>query len=143
MPLVTLIGEKLAKEENMFTYLGPNNECRNCKLKTVCFNLKPGRNYKITKVRDKRHNCNVHEGTAAVVEVQEMPILTAIDKKISQGSKAKIDNKECQNIGCINYDLCSIIINLNKDKNYKVVKIFESIECPIGYELQKAELSEE
>ena len=141
MPLVTLIGEKLAKEGAEFIYLGPNNECKNCKLKTVCFNLKPGRRYKITNVRDKRHNCNVHEGTAAVVEVQEMPIVTAIDKKLSNGSKVKIEEKECNSIGCVNYELCSVA--LQKDKKYKITKIYESIDCPIGYELQKAELSEE
>lgn len=141
MPLVTLIGEKLAKEENEFTYLGPNNVCKNCKLKTVCFNLKPGRRYKITNVRDKRHNCNVHEGTAAVVEVQEIPIITAIDKKLSEGSEAKIEDKKCKSIGCVNYELCSVV--LQKDKKYKITKIYESIDCPIGYELQKAELSEE
>ena len=141
MPLVTLVGEKIAKKENQFTYLGPNNECRNCKLKTVCFNLKPGRKYKITNVRDKRHNCNVHEGTAAVVEVQELPIVTAIDKKLSEGSKAKIDNNGCRSIGCTNYELCSV--TLQKDKNYKITKIYESINCPIGNNLQKAEISEE
>ena len=141
MPLVTLIGEKLAKEENEFTYLGPNNECKNCKLKTVCFNLKLGRRYKITNVRDKRHNCNVHEGTAAVVEVKEMPIITAVDKKLSEGSEAKIEYKKCKSIGCVNYELCSVV--LQKDKNYKITKIYESIDCPIGYELQKAELSDE
>lgn len=71
MPLVTLIGEKLAKEGDAFTYIGPNNECRNCKLKTVCFNLKPGKAYKITKIRDKRHSCDIHDKNVVVVEVQE------------------------------------------------------------------------
>lgn len=71
MPLVTLIGEKLANEGEEFIYLGPNKECGNCKLKTVCFNLKPGRTYKITKIRDKRHSCNVHDENVIVVEVQE------------------------------------------------------------------------
>jgi len=141
MPMVTLIGEKLAVEEAEFTYLGPNNECRNCKLKTVCFNLKTGRKYKITNVRDKRHSCNVHEGTTVVVEVKEMPILTAIDKNLSEGSNTKIDDKECRNIGCINYELCSV--SLQKDKIYKITKTYEILECPIGYDLQKVELVEE
>jgi len=141
MPMVTLIGEKLAEEEAEFTYLGPNNECRNCKLKTVCFNLKTGRKYKITNVRDKRHSCNVHEGSAVVVEVKEMPILTAIDKNLSEGSKIKIDDKECRNIGCVNYELCNV--SLQKDKSYKITKNYEIIECPIGYDLQKVELVEE
>jgi uncharacterized protein (UPF0179 family) len=141
MPLVTLIGEKLAKSDAEFIYIGPNNECRNCKLKTVCFNLKIGRKYKITSIRDKKHNCNVHEGTVIVVEVQETPIIAAIDKKISEGTKTKMENVECRNIGCDNYKLCSI--NLNKDKTFVVKKIIEDIECPIGNELKKAEINEE
>ncbi len=140
MPLVTLIGEKLAKADNIFTYIGPINECKNCKLKTVCFNLKVGRKYKITNIRDKRHNCNVHEGTVIVVEVQEMPIITSIDKKLSKDSKTKIEKKECDNIGCDFYEICSL--NIQKDKEYTIVKTFETIDCPLGYELQKAELSE-
>jgi uncharacterized protein (UPF0179 family) len=71
MALVTLIGEKIAEENMEFVYIGPNNDCRNCKLKNVCFNLKVGRRYKITNVRDKKHSCNVHEGPAVVVEVKQ------------------------------------------------------------------------
>jgi uncharacterized protein (UPF0179 family) len=139
MPLVTLIGEKIAKKDIEFVYLGPNNECRNCKIKTVCFNLKPGRKYKITNVRDKRHNCNVHEGTAAVVEVQELPIILAIDQNLSEGTEIDIEDKECRSPGCIHYELCNV--NVQKDKKYKISKIFGVIECPIGNDLKKAELS--
>ena len=141
MPFVTLIGEKLAKENEEFVYLGPQNDCKNCKLKTVCFNLKPGGYYRITKVRDKCHSCSVHDGNAAVVEVIEMPIITAIDKNISEGNITKINKKECNNIGCKHYGLC-LSIRIQQDKKYKVEKTYESIECPEGYELQKAELSD-
>jgi uncharacterized protein (UPF0179 family) len=141
MPLVTLIGEKLAKKDNEFVYIGPNNECRNCKIKTVCFNLKKGRKYKIIGIRDKKHNCSVHEGAAAVVEVSELPIITSVDKKLEEGAKSKIKNKECRSIGCVNFEICDV--NLEKEKNYVVIKIFEDIKCPIGYELQKVEIKEE
>jgi len=141
MALVTLIGEKLAKEGGEFVYLGPNNDCRHCKLKTVCFNLKLGRHYKITTVREKRHSCTIHEGEAAVVEVQELPILAAVDKKLSEGYSSKIEKQECGNIGCEYYDLCCTI-TLQKDKTYTIKKIYESINCPIGRELQKAELTD-
>jgi hypothetical protein len=142
MPLVTLVGEKIAKEGKFFTYLGPNNDCRNCKLKTVCFNLKPGRGYKITKIRDKRHSCSVHEGNAAVVEVQEQPIVATIDKKHSKGEAIKTEKKECGNIGCGHYELCNHLA-LKKDKEYKVTKTYDDkIDCPLGYELQKAELND-
>jgi len=141
MTLVTLIGEKIAEEDMEFTYIGPNNDCRNCKLKTVCFNLKVGRKYKITKIRDKKHSCNVHEGSTVVVEVKELPIITSIDKKYGEGEKTTFDKKPCESIGCENYEICKI--NLNKDKNYEIVKIFEEISCPIGKKLQKAELKEQ
>jgi len=141
MPLVTLIGEKLAIEDAEFVYLGPQNDCRNCKLKTVCFNLKPGRRYKITNIRDKRHSCNVHEGNAAVVEVQELPIYTSIDNKISEGTTTKIKKDNCGSIGCPNYDLCNI--SLSKDKKFKIVKIYEDIECPMGFKLKRAEIVEQ
>jgi hypothetical protein len=138
--MVTLIGEKIAKENEEFTYLGPNNDCKNCKLKTVCFNLKPGRRYKIKKVRDKRHNCNVHQGTVVVVEVEEIPIITAIDKKYSEGSKLKIEKIDCDNIGCKNYYLCKV--KLQKDKKYTITKVYDDIDCPLGYTLKKVELSD-
>jgi len=141
MPLITLIGEKLAKKDAEFVYLGPNNECKNCKLKTVCFNLKLGRRYKITNIRDKKHNCNIHEGNAAVIEVEELPIITSIDKKINEGKNTKIEKKSCNSIGCFYYEICNITIQ--KDKKYTVKKILEEIECPLGYEINKVELKEE
>jgi uncharacterized protein (UPF0179 family) len=142
MAQVTLIGEKLAEKDKEFIYLGPINECRNCKLKTVCFNLKPNRHYKIIKVRDKKHDCNVFEDCAVVVEVQELPIITTLDKKLSIGSKTLIDKKDCKSIGCQNYYLCNNL-SLKKDKKYKITKIFgKSIDCPMGYNLQKVELKE-
>jgi hypothetical protein len=139
MPLVTLIGEKLAKKETEFIYLGPNTECRNCKLKTVCFNLKPGRKYKITGVRDKKHNCNVHEGTAAVIEVEELPIITTVDKELKEGESFKIDEKNCKSIGCDFFDLCNV--SLQRDKKYTIKKIIGEVDCPLGYNLNKAEVS--
>jgi hypothetical protein len=139
--MVTLIGEKIAEEGVEFVYLGPSKDCRSCKLKTVCFNLKQGRHYRITKVREKRHACSLHDGNAAVIEVQELPILTTVDKKIDEGYTAKIEEKACQNIGCPHYPLCHNVA-IQKNKNYKIIKVYDSIYCPQGYELKKAEVNE-
>jgi hypothetical protein len=141
MALVTLIGEKLAKEGEEFIYLGPNNECRNCKLKTVCFNLKPKRQYRITKIREKQHNCGLHEGKVVVIEVSEIPFTAAINKKLSEGTRTKVDKKECKNIGCINFETCTNIA-VQKGKTYTVKKVFEKIDCPRNYELYRAELTD-
>lgn len=140
MALVTLIGEKLAIKGMEFEYIGPNNDCRNCKLKTVCFNLKPGRRYKITNIRDKKHSCNVHEGAAAVVEVEEKPIITSIDKKHKKGEETKIEKVDCGSIGCDNYEICKV--GLQKDKKYAVIDIIRDIKCPLDYNLKEAELKE-
>ena len=110
MPLVTLIGERIAIEGMEFVYLGPNSDCRNCKLKTVCFNLKANRHYKITKIREKKHSCKIHEGAAAVVEVEEIPIITSVNKKYSEGEKTKIKKEECNSIGCEYYYLCNHLL---------------------------------
>lgn len=139
MPRITLIGEKQAIVENEFIYLGPNSDCGNCKLKNVCFNLTPYKLYKITKVRDKKHQCNIHEGSAIVVELEEIPIVAGIEKKISEGSTASIKNKNCKKIDCENYYICNNI-SIKENQKYKVYKIIGKIKCPIGYNLQKAEL---
>lgn len=139
MTHVTLIGEKLAKKEIVFKYLGPQPDCKNCKLKNVCFNLKIGRYYKITNVRDKKHNCQIHDGAVSVVEVEEQPIITTIDKKITEGSTTKLEKEKCNHIGCEYYKICQDF-KPKKDQKYKIKKILEAVECPKGYELQKAEI---
>jgi uncharacterized protein (UPF0179 family) len=142
MPLVTLIGEKLASEGNEFIYLGPINDCRNCKLKTVCFNLKKGRLYEIKKIRDKQHNCNVHDGRVVAAEVKEMPLFAAVDENLKEGAKSEISKIECRSIGCLYFELCNNIA-IQKEKKYTVVKIYEKIECPKDKKLNKAELTDE
>ncbi len=143
MTLVTLVGEKIAKEDSEFIYIGPNNDCRNCKLKTVCFNLKPGRRYKIKKIRDKRHSCTMHEGNTAVVEVIEMPLITAIAKNLIDENSIKIERKNnCRNIGCENIDLCNNPA-LQNEKTYVIKNVYEQITCPIGNELKKVELADQ
>ena len=141
MPLVTLIGEKLASEGAEFIYLGPNNDCRNCKLKTVCFNLKANRHYRITNIRDKKHACKIHEGSAAVVEVEELPIVTSISKEYFEGSKTKIEKEDCNSIGCEYYEICRTPVQ--KDKEYTITKVIEDIKCPLNYKIQKVEIKEE
>jgi len=64
-----------------------------------------------------------------------------VDKKLSVGENVKFEGEACRSIGCINFELCNA--NLSKDKKYTIIKIYENIECPMGHELKKVELSEE
>ncbi|HDM67133.1 MAG TPA: UPF0179 family protein [Thermoplasmatales archaeon] len=141
MTLVTLIGEKLAEKNLEFIYLGPLSECRNCKLKNVCFNLKPHRRYRITNVRDKRHSCNIHMGNVVAVEVEELPIEVTVEKRHTLGSIIKIEKRNCDNIECKYYELCNNEA-IQKDKTYKIVKIHDTIDCPKGLKLNRAEVIE-
>jgi len=141
MTSITIIGEELAKKGEEFIFIGPQNDCKNCKLKNICFNLKPYHRYKIIKVRDKRHSCTIHKGDAIVVEVEEQPIRTAIDKKYTKGSAITIDQKECDEKLCQYYDLCTNKA-LKIGKKYTISKILEPITCPKGDSIQKVILSE-
>jgi uncharacterized protein (UPF0179 family) len=141
MVLVTLIGEYLAVEGEEFTYLGANNECRNCQLKTVCFNLKPGRRYRITKLRDKHHECDVHEGDVVVVEVEELSITVAVTKEPTEGTTTTVKKTECKNIGCDFFEVCTIPA-LQNGKNYTIKKVYGKMECPKHNVLYKVDVTE-
>ena len=141
MVLVTLVGEQLAVEDEEFTYLGSNSECRNCQLKTVCFNLKPGRKYRITKLRDKRHECGIHEGKVVVVEVEELPLTVAITKEITEGSTTTVEKKECKNIGCDSFEICTSTA-LQNGKICTINRVYGKIECPKHHVLYKVDVTD-
>lgn len=141
MVLVTLVGEHLAVEGQEFTYLGSNSECRNCQLKTVCFNLKPGRDYRITKLRDKSHDCNIHEGKVIVVEVEELPLTVAIKKDLAEGATTTVEKNSCKSIGCDSFNICTNTA-LQNGKTYTITKVYEKIKCPRQFELYKVDISD-
>jgi len=141
MRLVTIIGEQLAEKNNEFVYLGPLNECRNCKVKTVCFNLKAFHRYKIIDVREKRHSCTVHEGPAVVIEVEELPIETTVDKKISKGSITQLEPRLCKRTFCELYDCCTTQA-IQKGKKYKIETILSDVDCKEQFPLNLAQVTE-
>ncbi|MFO8077271.1 MAG: UPF0179 family protein [Thermoplasmatota archaeon] len=141
MAQVTLIGERIAEKDLIFTYQGHLEECRNCKLKNICFNLKQYQRYRIKKVRNKRHSCSVHDGDVVVVEVEKLPLLAAIEKKYSKGSKITMKKRDCEMRSCEFFDLCMSKAT-QENKKYKIKTVLEPISCEKGYDLQKVELKE-
>ena len=141
MPQVTLIGSLQAKKGYEFIFYGPLQECKNCKLTHICYNLKPYNTYQIQKVRNKKHNCSIHEGSAVVVEVIRKPIITAIDKKYSKGSKTTINKIQCEEKLCPYHKFCTTPA-VKPDVKYKINKILEEINCPKNKSIQKVEISE-
>lgn len=135
---VTLVGEKQAKKGNIFIYIGPLSECRDCKVKTVCFNLEEGRKYKIKDIRAMHHDCKVHEGGVRAVEYEILPIDCAINSDAAI-EKARITGKEpdkCNNKGCENYKLC-FPKGLKSGTQYEIKKVNDKVSCSEGKELKK------
>jgi len=139
MTFVTLIGKKLAKKGNEFVYLGISKDCRGCKLKMVCSNLKEGRRYRITKVRDKHHDCSLYEGGVVAVEIEKLPIITTVSRESAEGTAVTYKEVVCDDIGCENYLLCHPGV---KEKKYKIIEVIGDVECPLGYDLKKVALDD-
>ncbi|WP_457612132.1 UPF0179 family protein, partial [Methanocaldococcus sp.] len=79
--MITLIGEKLAKVDEKFIYLGELEECKDCKFKKLCHSLERGRVYKIKSVRSAVHDCKVHYNGVKLVEVELSEIEACVDSK--------------------------------------------------------------
>ncbi len=135
---VTLIGEKQAKKGNIFIYIGPLSECRDCKVKTVCFNLESGRKYEIKEIRAMHHECKIHEGGVRAVEYEILPVECALEPDAAI-EKARITVKEpedCKNRGCENYYLC-FPKGLKSDTQYEIKAVKGKVTCPDGRELME------
>ncbi|UCG70952.1 MAG: UPF0179 family protein [Thermoplasmata archaeon] len=138
--VVSLVGETQAKVGTTFIFRGPLSECRDCKRKTVCFNLEEGTLYEIVSVRDKKHDCNVHEGGVRVVELKKAPIETTLDSKHAiEGSTVSLDKDECLNMGCDSYMMC-FLMKPKGSKKFRVTKVKGDVSCPEGRSLKQVVL---
>ena len=140
MVLITLVGERQAKVGNRFYFMGPQTDCKDCRLKGVCFNLEPGRQYEIMSIRDTRHECEVHEDGVRAVEVEKKPTLACINKKVAiEGSLITYDESDCARMGCEHWQHCHPIGIKDGDK-LQVSDIVGDVECPIRDDLKLVKL---
>jgi uncharacterized protein (UPF0179 family) len=74
--MITLIGKQLAKEGQEFIFLGPAEDCENCRFKSSCIgNLEENRKYVVVDVRDNEQKCPIHgEGIVVPVDVDRASI---------------------------------------------------------------------
>jgi len=130
MVLVTLIGERQVKEGNEFVYTGPLSECKDCRLKGVCFNLEEGKRYRISSVRRLHHSCRVHEDGVRVVEVEVVPVDAAVSMKSAvEGSTVTLEFPKCGEIGCEHYRLCHPL-GLKDRQKATIIEVKEKVKCP-------------
>lgn len=140
MVVVTLVGELLAKENEVIVYFGPLSECRECKLKTVCFNLDLGHWYKVVSVREVHHECKIHEEGVRVVEVEAFDIPAVIQSKIAvEGTMLKFESPKCSSISCANFRLCHPI-GVSDGNKYTISSVFDDVDCEEGKNLKRVHL---
>ncbi|MCX6651436.1 MAG: UPF0179 family protein [Methanomassiliicoccales archaeon] len=135
--MITVIGERQAKVDGQFIYLGPLTDCKECKLKGVCFNLDAGALYRIVEVRDVKHDCKVHEDGVRVVKVEKESMEGAIAKKGAlEGTTITYEVIKCDHIGCDHYRLCHPL-GIDKGHKARIAKIEGDLECAEGKRLVK------
>lgn len=139
MGKVSLIGRSLAREGVIFTYSGRTDECTKCKLVNICQNLEKGNRYKIVKVREKEHDCPVHEGgKVVVVEIEEASLeLSLPGRKAMEGAVVGIDMDECPLRWCPNHRYCRREL-FQKEQKVLVVEVGNDMDCPRGLKLKRS-----
>jgi uncharacterized protein (UPF0179 family) len=136
--MITVIGERQAKVGGRFIYLGPLTECKECKLKGVCFNLDAGVLYRIVEVRDVKHDCKVHEEGVRVVKVEKERMEGAVSKKGAlEGTIITWEVIKCDHLSCEHYRLCHPP-GVEKGHKAKIAKIVGDLACPEGKRLVKS-----
>jgi uncharacterized protein (UPF0179 family) len=106
--MITLIGKDLAKKGQEFVFLGPAEECKDCRFKSSCVeNLEVNRKYVVTDVKENEQNCPVHAGEKVIpVEVDRAEIdLLTTSKSIFEGSTFTFNAPDCDE-ACDFHDLC-------------------------------------
>jgi len=140
MVVITLLGELQARKDGVFVYCGPLSECRECKLKTVCFNLDVGKWYKVSSVREKHHDCRVHEGGVRVIEAEPVGIPASIPARSAvEGTTISFEPRQCSSIDCESYRLCHPIGIIGGAK-YQISEVVDDVQCADGRPLKKVTL---
>lgn len=141
MVIITLVGELQAKKGEQFAYTGPISECRECRLKTICFNLDIGKWYRISNVRNIHHECKIHENGVRVIEVEPIGIPASVPSKSAvEGTTITFEPRRCRSFSCINYRLCNPV-GINPGGKYRITTVLGSIDCSDGQALRKVLLA--
>jgi len=75
------------------------------------------------------------------VEVEELPLTVAITKELTEGAATAVEKKECKNIGCNSFEICTNTA-LQNEKIYTVKKVYGKMECPKHHVLYKVDVTD-
>ncbi|MDH3365278.1 MAG: UPF0179 family protein [Thermoplasmata archaeon] len=139
MVLVTVVGKKQCKEGFEFVFGGPLAECRDCKVRNVCFHLEENRRYRVKSIRDVQHECRIHEEGVRVVEVEKIPLRAMIPAKAAlEGAMLTFEESECRSLSCPNYRMCKPLGAL-EGMRFKIASVENAeVQCEKGERLRVA-----
>ncbi len=138
---ISLIGVDLAKKNMEFTFKGPlSGKCDECRIRNVCFNLEPGKRYKITDVKEQINPCFIYnKNKVSTIEVEEIKNTYNIQngKRLMEGSSIELKSMKCDYLTCPNIEKCNLIVT--PVKKIVVNKILRKLSCPKGYDMREVE----
>jgi uncharacterized protein (UPF0179 family) len=108
MTPVTLIGTRLAEVGREFVFGGEASACAGCPYRKQCLNLREGRRYRVTAVRENAGTleCGVHDTGVRAVEVEPAPLVANVAAKGAYaGSTASLEGP-CPHTGCPSHEYC-------------------------------------
>ncbi len=135
MPLVTLVGKRQAQIGKEFVYLGRSTKCLECPLRKVCCDkLEPDRVYVVTVVRDRTHECPVHEEGVQIVEVEEATEKVALPThQLFENAVLTFHPHHCDELECPNYEACNPK-GLRTEDRCRVEKVLQKANLPCSKE---------
>ncbi len=138
---ISLIGVDLAKKNMEFTFKGPlSGKCDECRIRNVCFNLEPGKRYKIIDVKEQINPCFIYnKNKVSTIEVEEIKSTYNIQngKRLMEGSSIELKSMKCDCLTCPNIEKCNLIDI--PGKKIVVNKIIKKLSCPKGYDMREVE----
>jgi uncharacterized protein (UPF0179 family) len=107
--LVTLVGKRQARVGSEFVYMGRATKCTECDLRKVCCDkLESGRVYTVVVVRDKLHDCPIHEDGVQLVEVEEASAtVTLPSHQLFEGAVFSFHPVHCDEWQCPHNRACN------------------------------------
>ena len=109
MAIITLVGKRIAGVGNRFVFSGIMEECRECALRKVCCDkLEAERVYVVLDVRDKFHECPLHEEGVQLVDVEEASVKVAVQsRQLFEGVIFTFHPYVCDQWECPNIEVCN------------------------------------
>lgn len=140
MTKITMVTEAQARVGAVFKAI-INPKCIKCQFYKVCAGtLRSGGRYEVKAIRRKAHMCPLLNEQMIVVEVEEMPVLLAVESKLAvEGLTFRYRMMRCEHRSCPQRSLCGNAY-LTEGERVKVVAVHGKIACPENRTLSLAEL---